>query len=75
MVTVVFNIREIFVIDHVPDKTHVFIWPYSPPALRNMLFDLMTQTRLGISRKYPLKIPSSLPIHNTSVKPERGYCI
>ena len=61
MVIVVFNIIEIFVIDHVPDKTNVFIWPYSLPSLWNMLLNLMTKTSLRIYGKMFSKDPFDYP--------------
>ena len=41
MVTYVWNMRAFFLTDHVSNKTHVFIWPYPPPSLQNLLLNLM----------------------------------
>ena len=55
LVIVVETMREDFVIDHVPDKTHVPIWPYSSPSLQDILLNLMTHPDLQNFREFPPK--------------------
>ena len=42
MVIDVWNIGYCFLTDHVPDKTHVLLWLYSPPYPQKLLLKLMT---------------------------------
>ena len=49
----VLNMREVFVVNHKPAKTHVFFLSNYPPAPRNMLLNLMTHTRFSKYETYP----------------------
>ena len=54
MVTAVQKMKEIFVISHVPNQTHVLFSSDSSPAPQDLILTLMTQTtNLLISGKIP----------------------
>ena len=66
--------KEFVVIDHVPFKTHVFVFSDSPPAPHDLILKLMIQTTdLKFLEKYTLNILSMLPICHTHVKTEGGF--
>ena len=47
------------IIEHVLDETHVFIFPDSPLAHRNLLLKLMTQMGLQNNGKLPCEYGSN----------------
>ena len=60
-------------IDHVPIKTHVFIFSDSPPSIQDLILKLTTRkVNFKFMEKYTLNILSIFPMCDIYVKNE-GY--